>query len=119
LSAFPENIGLLLCAPVWIIAMSGAVLKLAFPRRFERLLLGLYLIMGWAMFGMGRAYADNFSDVVLFLLLGGGVACSCGAFAHAQGRLPFHNVAWHALVLLGASLHWAAVATQVVYWRGP
>ena len=65
--------------------------------------------MGWVMFGMGRAGAD-FSDIVLFLLLGGGVAYSCGALLHAQDRLPFHNVAWHGLVLLGASLHWAAAA---------
>ena len=119
LSAFPEDIGLPLCTLVWIIAMSGAALKLAFPRRFEPLLLGLYLIMGWAMFGMSRAYADNISGVVLFLLLGGGVAYSCGALVHAQDRLPFHNVAWHGLVLLGASLHWAAVASQVMNWRGP
>ena len=37
----------------------------------------------------------------------------------AQGRLPFHNVGWHGLVLLGAGLHWAAVANQVMNWRGP
>jgi channel protein (hemolysin III family) len=48
LSAFPENIGLLLCTLVWIIAMSGAGLKLAFPRRIERRLLGLCLIVGRA-----------------------------------------------------------------------
>jgi hemolysin III len=54
----------------------------------------------------------------LLLLLGGGIAYSCGAFVHARGSLPFHNVAWHGFVLLGASLHWAAVANQAEYWRG-
>jgi hemolysin III len=110
LSAFPESIGLLLCAMAWIVATIGVVLKLLFPRRFERLLLVLYLAMGWAMFGMGWTYADNLPNVALLLLLGGGIAFSCGAFVHARGSLPFHNVAWHGLVLLGASLHWAAVA---------
>lgn len=114
LSGFSEGIGLLLCTLIWMVALIGAALKLVFPRRFEGLLLGLCLIMGWTMFGMSRTYADNLSDVVLFLLFGGGVAYSCGAFIHQRSRLPFHNVAWHGLVLLGASLHWAAVANQVM-----
>jgi hemolysin III len=117
LCAFPAGIGLLVCILVWLIAATGAVLKLAFPRRFERLLLTLYLATGWIVFGMSRAYADNLSDVALLLLLGGGLAYSSGAYVLARGRLPFHNVVWHGLVLLGASLHWAAVANQVVNWR--
>jgi hemolysin III len=115
LSAFPESIGLLLCAMAWIVATIGVVLNLVFPRRFERLLLVLYLVTGWAMFGMSRAYADNLPNVASLLLFGGGIAYSCGAFVHARGSLPFHNVAWHGLVLLGASLHWAAVASLVEY----
>jgi hemolysin III len=118
LSAFPNSVGLLLCALVWIVATIGMVLKLAFPRRFERLLLAMYLVTGWTMFGMGRAYADNLPNISLLLLFGGGVAYSYGAFVHARSRLPFHNVAWHGLVLLGASLHWVAIANQVEYWRG-
>jgi len=37
---------------------------------------------------------------------------------HARGRLPFQNVAWHGSVLLGASLHWAAVANLIAYSLG-
>jgi hemolysin III len=118
LTAFPASIGLLICILVWIVAVTGAVLNLAFPRQFERLLLALYLVTGWTMFGMSRAYADNLSNVALFLLFGGGLVYSCGAYVQAQGRLLFHNVAWHGLVLLGAGLHWAAVANQVVNWHG-
>ena len=118
LSALPANVGPPTCILVWLIAATGVVLKLAFPRRSERLLLTLYLVTGWTMFGMSRAYADNLSNVALFLLLGGGLAYSCGAYVQARARLPFHNVAWHGLVLLGAVLHWPAVANQVVNWRG-
>jgi hemolysin III len=114
LCAFPANTGLLICALVWFVAATGAMLKVAFPRRFERLLLALYLVTGWTIFGVSRAYADNLSSVALFLLFGGGLAYSCGAYVQAQGRLPFHNAGWHLLVLLGAGMHWAAVANQVV-----
>ena len=118
LSAFPARIGLLVCTLVWIVAAAGAVLKLAFPRQFDRLLLALYLVTGWTIFGMSRAFADNLSNLALFLLFGGGLAYSCGAYVQAQGRIPFHNATWHGLVLLGAGLHWAAVADQLVNWRG-
>ena len=76
----------------------------------------LYLATGWVTFGIGWDYAANIPEVVLLLLIGGGIAYSSGAFVHARGRLPFHNVAWHGLVLLGAILHWAAVASQVEHW---
>jgi len=118
LSAFPANVGLLLCALAWVAASIGVVLKLAFPRRFERLLLAMYLVMGWMMLGMGRAYAQDLGNIALLLLFGGRIAYTCGALVHARGRLPFHNVAWHGLVLFGASLHWAAVANQIVYPPG-
>jgi hemolysin III len=118
LCAFPTNIGLLLCALAWIVATIGVVLKLGFPRQFEQLLLALYLVMGWTIFGMGWAYADHLPRTALLLMFGGGMAYSCGALVHARGRLPFHNVVWHGFVLLGASLHWAALANQIVYSRG-
>ena len=78
LSAFPKDVGLLLGALTWIVATIGVVLTLAFPRRFERLLLALYLVMGWTMFGVGTAYADNLANMALLLLFSGGIAFSCG-----------------------------------------
>src|SRR6185369_46420 len=45
LSAFPSSVGLLMGALAWVVAAIGVTLKLAFPRRFERLLLALYLVM--------------------------------------------------------------------------
>lgn len=114
LSAFPATMGMLTCTLVWFTAATGAALKLALPRRFERLLLALYLVMGWTIFGVSRAYGDNLSDLALFLLLGGGLAYSCGAYVQARGRIPFHNVVWHGLVLIGAGLHWVAVANQIM-----
>jgi hemolysin III len=104
--------GLLLCLSIWALAAIGIAVTLAFPRRFERLLLALYLIMGWTVLGMGRSFILHLSNPVLCLLLAGGAAYSIGAFVHARCRFRFHNVVWHAFVLLGAGLHWAAVAQQ-------
>ena len=94
---------------VWSVAAIGIAAKLALPRRFERLMLALYLIMGWMAIGMGRSLVLHLSNIVLILLFAGGAAYSLGALVHARGHLPFHNVVWHALVVAGASLHWLAI----------
>jgi hemolysin III len=112
LYAFYGRAGFLLCLPIWALAAIGIAVTLTFPRRFERLLLALYLIMGWTVLGMGRSFILHLSKPVLCLLLAGGAAYSVGAFVHARCQFRFHNVVWHALVLLGAGLHWAAVAHQ-------
>jgi hemolysin III len=51
--AFRGIDGLLLCAANWSLAAIGVAVPLAFRRRFERLLLALYLIVGWMVLGMG------------------------------------------------------------------
>jgi len=49
----------------------------------------------------------------LALLVGGGIAYSLGAVVHARSRWRFHNALWHALVLVGAALHFVAIARLV------
>ena len=110
LFAFRKSDGPLLCTLVWSLATIGIVVKLAYPRRFERLMVAFYLVMGWVVLGMGPSLVIRLPSPVLFLLLAGGTVYSLGALIHAYGRVQFHNVGWHALVLLGASLHWVAVA---------
>ncbi len=98
------------CLPIWSLAAIGVTVTLAFPRRFERLLLTLYLVMGWMVLAMGRGFLVHLSTPVLLLLFAGGAAYSAGAVVHARYRFPFANVVWHTLVVVGAGLHWAAVA---------
>jgi hemolysin III len=112
LLAFAGQDGILLCLPVWSLAAIGIAVTLAFPRRFERLLLALYLIMGWIVVIMGRGLMAHFSIPVQGLLLAGGAAYTIGAFIHARCLFRFYNVVWHALVLLGAGAHWMAVVRQ-------
>lgn len=109
LFAFRDMAGPLLCLLVWSLAAIGVSMTLAFPRRFERLLLVLYLIMGWMVIDMGRSFLTQLPGRVLTLLLAGGAAYTVGTIVHARCRFAFQNVVWHALVVSGASLHWMAV----------
>ena len=110
LNVLPSATGSRLCAALWLVAAAGMTVTLAFPRRLERLLLVVYLVMGWSIVGtFGTLLAVLPSSVILLLLLGG-IVYSIGSMIHLLQRLPFHNVVWHALVLLGAGLHLAALA---------
>lgn len=102
--------GLVLCVAVWTAAAAGIVLKLGWPRRFERLGLALYLATGWMLLPAIGPMADGLPARVLWLLLAGGVVYSLGTLAHLAHRVAFHNALWHAMVLAAAALHFAAVA---------
>ena len=104
--------GLLLGGAVWLLAAIGIGVKLVFPRRFEGLLLALYLGMGWLVLSLIRTLMTLLPREVFFLLVLGGVAYTFGALLHSLRRVRFHNVAWHVLVLVGAGLHVAAIALQ-------
>jgi hemolysin III len=101
--------GPLLCMTIWSLAAIGAAMTLAFPRRFERPLLVLYLFMGWMVLGMGPHVMLRLSTPVLLLLFARGAAYSVEAIIHARCRFRFHNVVWHALVVVGAGMHWVAI----------
>jgi hemolysin III len=101
--------GLLLCTTIRSLAAIGAAVTLARPRRFERPLLVLYLVMGWMVLGVGPNIMLRLSTPVLLLLFAGGAAYSIGALIHSRCRFRFHNALWHALVVVGAGMHWVAI----------
>jgi hemolysin III len=101
--------GTALCAVIWALAAVGITLKLAFPRRFERLSLALYLGMGWAVLAMIGQLIERLPRLSLDLLVGGGVVYSLGALIYTRHRLKYHTVYWHALVLTAVCLHATAM----------
>lgn len=102
----------LLGGVVWTGALAGVVLKLVFPRRFEKLSLVLYLALGWTLvLGFGPL-VDSLTARTLVLLLVGGGLYTLGVPLHLANRLRFHNAAWHACVLAAAICHFAAIAGE-------
>jgi hemolysin III len=102
-------LGMAYCAAMWAAAAGGVLLKLRFPRRFERLSIALYLLMGWSVLALVPSLAGRLPDSVLILLAAGGVLYTAGVAFHVAHGLRFHNAVWHAFVLAAASLHYIAV----------
>jgi hemolysin III len=111
LNALKPEIGLPLCATVWGVAVLGIGLKLGRIECRERTWLALYLAMGWLLLLVLPSLVATLSVAVLTLLLTGGAVYTLGSLIHARASMRFHNVLWHAMVLIAAGLHFAAVVS--------
>ena len=98
---------------VWCLAITGIVLKLALPGRYDRLAVGLYLAMGWSGMMLYDTVVKALPSTALWFIVAGGVLYSLGVVFHAWQRLRFQNAIWHGFVLSAASCHYAAVMVAV------
>ena len=96
---------------VWLTAVVGMALKLVLPGRFDRLAVGLCLLLGWSGVVAYDSLASAVPSLSLWLLAIGGILYSLGTLFHVWRRLRFHNAIWHSFVLAAASCHYSAVLT--------
>lgn len=99
---------------VWLVALAGAALKLAYPHRLERLSIALYLLLGWSVLAVLDPLLSAVDTASLLLLLGGGLVYTAGVPIYLMNRFMYHRAVWHAFVLLAAVLHYAAIFHTVV-----
>jgi len=98
---------------VWSVALVGVVIKLMYPRRFERASIALYLAQGWTVVMAIGPLISAVSVPVLVLLAAGGLLYTAGVLFHVWEGLSYHNAIWHLFVLAAAGCHYAAVLTGV------
>ena len=101
-----------LLAAVWLCAVAGVALKLTFPRRFERLSLVFYLVMGWMIVAVAKPLSTAVTPIDLRLLFAGGAVYSAGVVFFLSERIPFHKAIWHGFVLAAVILHFAAITGE-------
>lgn len=107
-------LGFALLIGVWCVAIVGILLKLAYPGRFDRLAVGLYLAMGWSGVMLYDSVVKALPATVLLLVAAGGTLYTLGVIFHGWRRLRFQNAIWHGFVLLGAACHYTAVLNLVL-----
>ena len=105
---------LVLLVGVWCVAISGIVLKLCWPGRFDRVSVGIYLAMGWSGVMLYDAVVRALPALALGFIVAGGLLYSLGVIFHAWRRLRFQNAIWHGFVLAGAACHYTAVLDLVL-----
>lgn len=102
---------------VWTAAVLGMAIKIFLPGRFDRLAVIFYLAMGWSGVVLLGPLVATLSTATLVLIVAGGVVYSLGVIFFAWNGLRYHAALWHAFVVVGASLHLAAMLDTLVIGR--
>jgi hemolysin III len=109
-----SRLAVALLVGVWCLAAAGIALKFASPGRFDRLSVGLYLIMGWSGVMIYDKVVAALSASTVWFIAAGGVLYTLGVIFHVWQRLRFQNAIWHGFVLCGAACHYTAVLDLVL-----
>ena len=114
MAALPDTMVFANLVGIWCVAAFGILLKCAWPGRFDKLSIVLYLAMGWSGIVLYSRLYDVLSLATLLLILIGGIIYTAGVVFHLWERLRFQNAIWHGFVVTAAGVHYAAVLTCVV-----
>jgi hemolysin III len=94
---------------IWVIALVGAVIRTIYVNRFRKLMVALYLMMGWMAVFVGKQIYQNLPSESLLFLIAGGIAYSAGVIFYLWRNLKYSHGIWHLFVLAGSILHFFAI----------
>ncbi|MEQ1826792.1 MAG: hemolysin III family protein [Pirellula sp.] len=98
---------------VWILAVTGIVLKIVATTKHRWLPGVLYLALAWLIIIAIRPLYLNVPYACLMWLLSGGIAYTVGMAFFAARRVPYCHFVWHLFVMAGTTCHFVAVSYMV------
>jgi hemolysin III len=112
--------GVPMLSVVWTIAAAGALLKILWPDSPRWLGVTMYIGLGWVALVATAEILREFPIAAVGMLAAGGALYTIGAFIYGLRRpnpwprvFGYHEV-FHALVVAGSAVHYAAIALYVV-----
>lgn len=100
-------------ALVWSVALSGVIVKLAWPRRLEGVSTGIYLLLGFIGLVAIKPFSVSLGVFTLALLGAGGALYVIGVVFHIWEKLRYQNAIWHGFVVAAASVHYGAILMTI------
>jgi len=102
-------LGWTLFGVIWTLALLGMIIRSIYLTRFRRLMVVLYLLMGWIIvFAIGPMTRALPLISLVFLAIGG-VCYTLGVVFYAWRELKFSHGIWHLFVLAGSCMHFFSV----------
>jgi hemolysin III len=94
---------------IWGLAIAGAVIRSIYLTRFRKLMVAIYVLMGWMFVFAFRSIMHVIpSDSLVFLFIGG-ILYTVGVVFYVWRSLPYGHGIWHLFVLGGSIMHFFAV----------
>lgn len=94
---------------IWGLAIAGVVIRSIYLTRFRKLMVGIYLTMGWLFLIAVVPMVRNLPAAsTVFLFIGGG-CYSLGVIFYAWRNLKYGHGIWHLFVLAGSIMHFFSI----------
>jgi len=94
---------------IWGVALVGVVIRSIYLTRFRKLMVGLYLAMGWMFVVAVGPMIKNLPALSVIFLFLGGIFYSVGVIFYVKRNLKYGHGIWHLFVLAGSIMHFFAV----------
>ena len=105
--------GVYIFIAVCIIAVFGTIFKLFYTGKFEKLSLGLYLLMGWLIVIDIKTLFEilEFNGIILIAL--SGLSYTIGTIFYSIEKKYAHTI-WHLFVIAGSTFHFFFVLFYII-----
>jgi hemolysin III len=114
LSLLGGKLGWTLCAVNMLFAVLGIVANAISVKRWSRLSLVLYLLMGWSVVFAIKPLLELITFDGFLLLLTGGLSYSIGVIFYNAKKPRFMHAIWHAFVICGSIFHYFFILFHVI-----
>lgn len=94
---------------IWTMAVAGAVIRSIYLHRFRKLMVSIYLVMGWMAILAAKQIYERMPEISIWFLVLGGLSYSIGVIFYNWRKLPYSHGIWHLFVLAGSILHFFAI----------
>lgn len=103
-------VGWTILAIEWSMAISAIILKAVAKKRYKKLSLTIYLVMGWmAVFIFPELIHDS-NWIFIILLLAGGLCYTVGILFYNRPGQHYNHFIWHIFIIVAALCHFIAIA---------
>jgi hemolysin III len=109
LTVLRGTLGWTLFGIIWGVAVAGVVIRSIYLTRFRKLMVALYLAMGWMFVVAVGPMIKNLPQTSIIFLFLGGIFYSAGVVFYMWRTLKYGHGIWHLFVLAGSIMHFFAV----------
>lgn len=104
---------------VWGLSILGIVLNAIDLKRYSKLSMTLYLLLGWCIILTGKQAIKAMGIPCLMYVLAGGIAYTVGAVFYAVGGkrarpIPYMHAVFHIFVVLGSVLQFIGIFLYIL-----
>ena len=107
--------GWVLFGIVWGVGILGIVLNAVSLKRFAKLSVACYILLGWVVIFASKQLVASLNEAGLWLLLAGGIAYTVGAVLYGIGsKIKYFHSIFHFFCLIGTLLHFLSIYFYVL-----